>query len=312
MLALRLSEAKERQRVNKLMADAETASALARTTRGAVQGYERILAEASTKAATATTVLNLRIQAEAAASKALGDFELSERNRPRPVSVMISSRTGRISVRQGFEPVAEDDVEIRDPKRPLGTFLFTATNWSGGSQTELDWSVIAVNEKGEWDNPRGTNEEAKKLPPLTDAMRAQAALDRIKIPANIIEIVSEVMKPGSSLIISDYDMARSETSKGTDFIVQMPEVVAKYKTPADIAKAKAKRNFARTGATRFAALGSTRFGDPRYGAPYNYTYYSPPRSVVKFVAKPSPARPSRRFKSSIPSYFGYSRYDDDD
>ena len=58
VLALRLSEAKERQRVNKLVAEAEAASALARTTRGAVQGYERILAEASTKAATTTTILN--------------------------------------------------------------------------------------------------------------------------------------------------------------------------------------------------------------------------------------------------------------
>ena len=225
---------------------------------------------------------------------------------------MISSRTGRISVRQGFEPVAEDDVEIRDPERPLGTFLFTATNWRGGSQTELDWSVIAVNEKGEWGNPRGTNEEAKKLPPLTDAMRAQAALDRIKIPPGIIEIVSEVMKPGSSLIISDYDMARSETSKGTDFIVQMPEIVAKYRTPADIAKAKAKRNFARTGPTRFATLGSTRFSAPQYGVYGRYSYYAPLRPAVKIASKPSQVRPSRRFKSSIPSYFGYSRYDNDD
>ncbi len=49
-------------------------------------------------------------------------------------------------------------------------------------------------------------------------------------------------------------MARSETGKGTDFIVQMPEVVAKYRTPADIAKAKAKRNFARLDATRYAIL----------------------------------------------------------
>ncbi len=31
-------------------------------------------------------------------------------------------------------------------------------------------------------------EEAKKLPPLTDAMRAQAALDRITIPPHILEI----------------------------------------------------------------------------------------------------------------------------
>ncbi len=40
------------------------------------------------------------------------------------------------------------------------------------------------------------------------------------------------MKPGSTLIVSSYDMARSETRyAGTDFVVQMPEVVAKISKP---------------------------------------------------------------------------------
>ena len=179
-------------------------------------------------------------QNEVAAFKALEDFELAERNRVKPVSVMVSSKTGLVSVRQGFEPIAEGQALIADPARPLGTYLFTATNWTDDRKTNLDWTVIGVNEKGLWDTKRSVNAEEKKLPPPTDANKAKAALDRITLPPDILEVIAEVAKPGSSLIISDYDMARSETGRGTDFIVQMPEVIAKYRTPEDIAKAKAK------------------------------------------------------------------------
>jgi hypothetical protein len=45
-----------------------------------------------------------------------------------------------------------------------------------------------------------------------------AALDRIEIPQDVVEQISELLTPGSSLIISDYGMS-SETREDTDFIV---------------------------------------------------------------------------------------------
>ena len=50
--------------------------------------------------------------------------------------------------------------------------------------------------------------------------QAKAALDRIEIPQEARDRISDVMAPGSSLIISDEEMSK-ETSKGTDFVILM-------------------------------------------------------------------------------------------
>ena len=48
--------------------------------------------------------------------------------------------------------------------------------------------------------------------------KANAALDRIEIPQDANQQISELLMPGSSLIISDYGIS-SETGPYTDFIV---------------------------------------------------------------------------------------------
>ena len=50
---------------------------------------------------------------------------------------------------------------------------------------------------------------------------ANTALDRIEIPQDVVERVSELLSPSSSLTISDYGLSR-ETGNDTDFIVVMP------------------------------------------------------------------------------------------
>ena len=52
--------------------------------------------------------------------------------------------------------------------------------------------------------------------PLFD--KANAALDRIEIPQDTVERISELLTPASSVIISDYGISH-ETGKDTDFIV---------------------------------------------------------------------------------------------
>ena len=52
--------------------------------------------------------------------------------------------------------------------------------------------------------------------PLAD--KANAALNRIEIPQDTIERISELLTPASSLIISDNGFSQ-ETGKDTDFIV---------------------------------------------------------------------------------------------
>jgi hypothetical protein len=46
----------------------------------------------------------------------------------------------------------------------------------------------------------------------------QDALARIQIPQDVIEQISALMVPGSSLVVSDHGLG-SETGEGTDFIV---------------------------------------------------------------------------------------------
>ena len=46
----------------------------------------------------------------------------------------------------------------------------------------------------------------------------QEALARIQIPQDVIDQISELMVPGSSLVVSDHGLG-SETGSGTDFIV---------------------------------------------------------------------------------------------
>jgi hypothetical protein len=50
---------------------------------------------------------------------------------------------------------------------------------------------------------------------------AAGALDRITIPQEALDRISELMSPGASLTISDKGLG-SETGRGTDFIVTNP------------------------------------------------------------------------------------------
>ena len=48
--------------------------------------------------------------------------------------------------------------------------------------------------------------------------KANAVLERIEIPQDAVDRISELLTPGSSLIISDYGISH-ETGRDTDFIV---------------------------------------------------------------------------------------------
>jgi L,D-transpeptidase catalytic domain len=125
-----------------------------------------------------------------------------------PVSVLISRKTQRLYVRQGFEPVLDVPVTITDPDRPIGTHIFTAMERAGG-ENKLRWSVVSL----EGSRPPGRN--AGPLPAETAS--AKSALDRIVIPQDILDRIVGI-EPRSSLIVTDEALS-SETGKGTDFVV---------------------------------------------------------------------------------------------
>jgi lipoprotein-anchoring transpeptidase ErfK/SrfK len=141
--------------------------------------------------------------------------------KPGPVSVFISRKEGKLFVRKGFEPLFNVPVTFEQPDKPLGTHVFTALAVKDDNTT-MRWNVVSMPgaaaqvKKVEAKKPE---KGAKVEPIILSASNAAEALDRVTIPQDAIDRISELMSPGASLIISDQGLG-SETGVGTDFIVQ--------------------------------------------------------------------------------------------
>ena len=140
-----------------------------------------------------------------------------------PVSVFVSRKLSRLFVRQGFMPLFDTSVKIQDPEQSLGTHVFTLM----GSENEperLRWTVVSMPEKSyrtplapKW-RPRSKH-MAEVIPATSSPDKANAALDRIEISQDVVERISQILTPGSSLIVSDYGLSK-ETRNDMDFIVE--------------------------------------------------------------------------------------------
>ncbi len=165
-------------------------------------------AEAEAKAATAAK----DVAAQAAEEAARRTF---------PVSVFVSRKTQRLYVRKGNNPVFEGPVAIRDAQAPIGTFVFTAVDH--GAAGDMRWTVVSMYPNATRIEPASAGSHGKSRnarPSTTDVEGAKAALDRIALSQEVRDLVSEVVLPGSSLIVSDEGPSR-ETGKDTDFVVVM-------------------------------------------------------------------------------------------
>jgi L,D-transpeptidase catalytic domain len=170
-----------------------------------------------------------RAAAADAARKAARDLE--------PISVFISRKTQRLYIRQAFQPILEIPVSIQDADRPIGTYVFTAMERSGGDN-KLRWSVVSLVGAPRDDMHDNANAMAGKggdgavdLP--TDVVGAKAALDRIVIPTDTVDRIAEMVSARSSLIISDEPLSQ-ETGNGTEFVVVMsgePQGGLKHRHP---------------------------------------------------------------------------------
>ena len=140
--------------------------------------------------------------------------------KPGPIAVFISRKEGKLFVRKGFEPVFDAPVTFEDPNRPLGTHVFTALAVNDDNTT-LRWNVVSMPGAGSppvKKSVKGKRVEAPAAPVVGPPSNAKEALDRVTIPQDALERISELMSPGASLIISDKGLG-GETGKGTDFIV---------------------------------------------------------------------------------------------
>jgi hypothetical protein len=141
-----------------------------------------------------------------------------------PVSVFISRETQRLYVRQAFQPVFDAPIKISEASSPIGTHVYTALAYID-TGADIRWSAVsmsksAVSGEARSNGRRHHASDSNTNASAADTRDAQAALDRITIPQEAVDRISEVISPGSALIVSDEPMSQ-ETSKGTDFVVLM-------------------------------------------------------------------------------------------
>jgi hypothetical protein len=139
-----------------------------------------------------------------------------------PISVFVSRKLSRLFVRKGFTPLFDVPVEIQNPEEPLGAHVFTVMK-PQNEGSAVRWNVVSIPEQStsadsakERKAPKQQIVESGSSAPLSD--KANKALARIEIPQDVVEQISELLTPGSSLIISDYGIS-SETGPDTNFIV---------------------------------------------------------------------------------------------
>ena len=188
------------------------------------------------------------VAAEAARATASEEARKTARDLE-PMSVFISRRTQHLYVRQGFEPILDIPVTIRDPDRPIGTHVYAATEHTRGD-LNMRWSVVSLvsgqSDAGLRDAHDPTRRDSRgNVEPLSgDPASAREALDRVSIPQETLDRIAETISPRSSLIISDEALS-SETGQGTGFVVLLsgepqggiknrrhsPEVEVRYRRP---------------------------------------------------------------------------------
>jgi L,D-transpeptidase-like protein len=139
-----------------------------------------------------------------------------------PISVFVSRKLSRLFVHHGFTPLFDVPVKIQSPEEPLGTHVFTVMD-PPNEGSAVRWTVVSIPEQGTSADSTKERKAPKQQIVETAASvqssnNANSALDRIEIPQDAVEQISELLTPGSSLIISDHGLS-SETGPYTDFIV---------------------------------------------------------------------------------------------
>ena len=170
--------------------------------------FDAAKTDASSKLDAATTAKDAAKAAQAKkaeTAKAALDAKLALE----PVSIYISRATRTLYVRRNthkpapdgggevFDSSIEVPVTIRDPGKPIGTHVFTAT---ARNDTGLRWTAVTIE--------HGDN--------------AKSALDRVTIPKEVLDRIAPTALPRSSIIVSDEPLSE-ETNYRTEFVAVLSD-----------------------------------------------------------------------------------------
>lgn len=144
-----------------------------------------------------------------------------------PIAIFVSRKTKKIYVRQHFAPLFDAPIAIAQPEQPLGTHVFTALEHLADGST-FRWNVVSLpgepakaarnSDDDDGRSSRHAREKSRDEAVAPPTQTPEQALARVEIPQDMIDHISALMVPGSSLIVSDQDLGE-ETGEDTDFIV---------------------------------------------------------------------------------------------
>ena len=142
-----------------------------------------------------------------------------------PIAIFVSRKDAKLYVRQNFAPLFDVPVTIAGDQ-PLGTHVFTAYTDKDTSKP-VQWTALTLPANARINDapvPSRRRQNAGAIvtsPPVAQANPSEA-LDRLKLPEDVLARLGEQLANGSSLVISDQGITASgETGEGTDFIIRL-------------------------------------------------------------------------------------------
>jgi lipoprotein-anchoring transpeptidase ErfK/SrfK len=142
------------------------------------------------------------------------------------IAVFVSRKEKKIFVRQSTVPLFEMPITFDEPDKPLGTHVFTAMSVTDNG-AGMRWNLMTIpTDTVAMMEDRSSRRKARDREPPKPVVHVQTkaassaaeALDRVQFPQEAIDRISELLIPGSSLVISDAGVSH-ETGRATEFIV---------------------------------------------------------------------------------------------
>lgn len=157
------------------------------------------------------------------AKASLADANKEMRLRSKPISVLVSLRAQRLYIRQGFDPLLEAPINVAPLPHKVGTHVFTAMRY-GADPNTFDWRLISAQTPvpGQPFDGEGKKKKSRTALALGRSLNVQMAteaLNAFTIPDDILQTITELARPGSSLIVSDRELPLNENGGGTEFVV---------------------------------------------------------------------------------------------
>ena len=147
---------------------------------------------------------------------------------------------GHIYVRQNFDDLFDMAVSFRNAEGPLGTHVYVAMNFAPGD-TKIRWVTLDVQ----------------------DGAGAASPLDRLEIPDDVRQKISERLTPGSTFIVADTSINSANLPRGGDFVVLAKSTGAKISMTDETPEARPKPRRRNNSVVR------RYYDDPWGGAPWS-------------------------------------------